>query len=67
MRRTKDVRTLCASCRAEYWEAGYRTISLHSRTKEECDKCRVRMGWTYYIVREDDDKSFKKGKRLKKK
>ena len=49
MSSSKDIRTLCASCRAEYWNAGYRTISVYTQYKEQCDRCRVKMGWTYIV------------------
>ena len=53
MRRSKDIRTLCASCRAEYEDAGFETIKVWVKNKEECDRCRVMMGWTYEIRKKD--------------
>ena len=58
MRRSGEIRTLCASCRADYWDAGFKTVSIHAKFKEQCDRCRVRMGWTYRVVKKQkpDDK-----------
>lgn len=50
MRNVRDIRTLCKSCKAEYEEAGYELIKVWVRNKEECDRCLVRMGWSYEIV-----------------
>ena len=49
MRKSKDIRTLCASCRAEYKEAGFELIKVWVKNKEECDRCRTNLGWTYEI------------------
>lgn len=63
MSKSKDIRTLCASCRAEYEEAGFELIKVWVKNKEECDWCRVRLGWTYEIrgkrqhLRSSDGKS----------
>ena len=54
MRNSMNIRTLCASCRAKYWEAGYITKSMHAKVKEECDVCRVRLGWTYIVFPKDN-------------
>ena len=53
MRKSKDIRTLCASCRAEYEDAGFETIKVWVKCKEECDRCRINMGWTYEIRKRD--------------
>lgn len=45
----KDIRVLCSSCLSEYREAGYRVYLIWTEKKESCDKCRIRMGWTYEI------------------
>lgn len=46
----RDVRTLCHYCKMDYWYAGYRTKSVGSKYKEQCDKCCFRMGWTYVLI-----------------
>lgn len=50
MRKSQDIRTLCHSCKMEYWEAGYRTIPVGAKYKEICDKCRYRLGWSYVLM-----------------
>lgn len=45
----KDIRTLCASCLNEYQRAGYKLKLIWSFNKEECDRCRIKYGWTYEI------------------
>lgn len=45
----RDIRTLCDSCRAEYQEAGFVLIKVWVKNKEECDKCRVRLGWSFEV------------------
>lgn len=54
MRSSDNIRTLCASCRAKYWEAGYFTKSVNAKVKEECDVCRIKMGWTYIVEKRDN-------------
>ena len=46
----RDIRTLCKSCKAEYEEAGYKLIKVWVKNKDECDRCLVRMGWSYEIT-----------------
>ena len=69
MSTSKDIRTLCASCRAEYDLAGYVTVKIWAKNKEECDHCRVRNGWTYEVrdLYEVPEKPKKKRRRKKKK
>lgn len=50
MRKKQDIRTLCYSCGAEYLYVGYRLKSVGAKYKESCDRCRVRMGWTYILI-----------------
>ena len=60
MGKSKDIRTLCNSCKAEYEEAGFELIKIWVKNKEECDWCRVRLGWTYEVrehLRSSDWKS----------
>ena len=47
--RKRDIRTLCPSCLSEYREAGFRAYLIKSGEREYCDRCRVRMGWSYEI------------------
>ena len=47
---SRDIRTLCDSCRAEYIEAGYYLRKIWVKNKEECDRCLVKMGWTYELL-----------------
>ena len=58
----RDLRTLCDSCRAEYQEAGFELVKVWVKNKEECDKCRVKLGWTFEVqernhLRSSDGKS----------
>ena len=53
MGESKDLRTLCNSCRAEYQEAGFELVKIWVKYKEECDWCRVRLGWTYEVKTRD--------------
>ena len=46
----RDIRTLCNACRAEYKMAGFRLVKVWVKNKEECDRCLVRMGWTYELI-----------------
>ena len=46
----RDIRTLCNSCRDEYFEAGYQLKKVWVKNKEVCDKCRVRLGWSYEML-----------------
>ena len=54
MKKKEDVRTLCRSCKMDYWYAGYRTRSVGSKYKELCDKCQFRMGWSYVLIPPDE-------------
>ena len=50
VQRGEDIRTLCSSCKLDYWRAGYKTISVRAKYKEVCDKCNYRLGWTYILI-----------------
>ena len=57
-----DTRTLCDSCRAKYQDAGFELIKVWVKYKEECDVCRVKMGWSFKVrernhLRSSDGKS----------
>lgn len=62
MSMSKDIRTLCTSCRAEYEEAGFELIKIWVKNKEECDWCRVRLGWTYEVRGQKQHLRSSKGK-----
>lgn len=50
--------TLCDRCISNYLEAGERIYKDRSvETKDKCDICDIRLGWTYII-----DRSKKKDK-----
>ena len=56
----KDIRVLCYSCLEEYRRAGYSATLIWSKTKEECDVCRIKYGWQYEIKRVPRGRYLKK-------
>ena len=67
MSKSKDIRTLCASCRAEYELAGFEVKKIRVKNKEECDRCRIKTGWAYEIRDKSEKPAVRKRRRRRRK